>query len=85
MNLDDLLRRHWGICGATTTELAGGMNSRTWRVERAGATYVAKEVPHGELASFAGGCEVAARLADAGLTTGRPVPTTTGSAARSTY
>src|SRR4051794_3743414 len=55
------------------------MNSRTWRVQHAGKTYVAKEVPQPELRSLADGCEVAARLADAGLRTGRPVATTDGS------
>ncbi len=78
MNLADLLRRHWAFRGATVTALGGGMNSRTWLVEHGGATYVAKEVPHGELPYLAAGCEMAARLADAGLTTGRPVPTTAG-------
>ena len=79
MSLADLLHQHWGFRGATVTALGGGMNSNTWRVEHVGATYVAKEVPHGQLPQLAAGCEVAVRLAEAGLTTGRPVPTMRGS------
>lgn len=74
----DVLARHWAIHHATMTPLDGGMNSFTWLVEHAGSTYVAKEVRQEDLPYLASGCEVATRLARAGITTGRPVPTTQG-------
>src|SRR4051812_15319708 len=78
VNLPALLRQHWAMKGVVVTGLDGGMNSRTWRVQHGGDIYVAKEVPPRELPSLANGCAVAARLADAGLRPGRPVPTTNG-------
>src|SRR4051794_31140817 len=78
VSLPALLRQHWAMKGVVVTGLDGGMNSRTWRVRHGGNTYVAKEVPQRELPSLANGCAVAARLADAGLRTGRPVLTTNG-------
>lgn len=68
-----LLAERWGIT-AQALPLGGGMNSDTWLVEHEGSTFVAKHVPAGGTAGLAAGCEVAARLADAGFVTGRPVP-----------
>jgi homoserine kinase type II len=70
-----VLRRHWGLADFTLSPLDGGMNSYTWLVETGTASFVAKRVSPGSLPALLGGCEVAARLADAGLVTGRPVPT----------
>jgi Ser/Thr protein kinase RdoA (MazF antagonist) len=79
VTLVDLLAQQWGLHGASATPLGGGMNSRTWLVQHGGNTYVAKEVTARDLPSLTNGCAVASRLADAGLRTGRPVPTTDGS------
>lgn len=68
-----LLADHWGIT-APPRPLGGGMNSETWLVEHQGSTLVAKQVPPAGANGLAAGCEVAARLADAGFVTGRPVP-----------
>lgn len=74
----DLLHRHWGFVAADVRPLGGGMNSETWSVTHAGATYVAKRVAPSDLPLLAAGCDVAARLAEAGLVTGAPVPTRDG-------
>ena len=68
-----LLAERWGIT-AQARPLGGGMNSETWLVEHEGATFVAKHVPPAGTDGLAAGCAVAARLADAGFVTGRPVP-----------
>jgi homoserine kinase type II len=73
-----LLRRFWALDGAEVTPLGGGMNSETWLVEHEGSTYVAKRVPTSQVAELVTGCEIAAALAQAGLVTGRPLPTTDG-------
>ncbi|MGI8414933.1 MAG: phosphotransferase [Nakamurella sp.] len=54
------------------------MNSETWVVTHAGSAYVAKRVAASDLPQLAAGCDVAARLAEAGLVTGAPVPTRDG-------
>ena len=68
-----LLAERWGITGRVRP-LGGGMNSDTWLVDHAGATYVVKHVPPAGVEGLTAGSRVAARLADAGLVTGRPVP-----------
>ena len=72
-----LLAECWGIT-AQARPLGGGMNSETWHVEHEGASFVAKLVPPAGVEGLAAGCEVAARLADAGFVTGRPVPSRDG-------
>ncbi|HET7070240.1 MAG TPA: phosphotransferase [Nocardioides sp.] len=74
----ELLRQFWALDGAGVTPLGGGMNSETWLVEHEGSTYVAKRVPTTQVAELVTGCEIAAALAQAGLVTGRPLPTTDG-------
>jgi homoserine kinase type II len=54
------------------------MNSETWLVDHEGSTYVAKRVAWDQIAAFVAGCELARALAQTGLVTGRPVPTTDG-------
>ncbi len=73
-----MLEQFWGIRGAEVTPLPGGMNSQTWVVDHQGSTYVLKRVPSAQIASLFAGCDNASRLAQAGLVTGRPVPTTDG-------
>jgi len=72
------LCREWGIEGAELSPLTGGMNSQTWLVERGGVRYVAKVVSPGWLDGLTRGCLAAARLAEQGFVTGRPIPTTSG-------
>jgi Ser/Thr protein kinase RdoA (MazF antagonist) len=74
-----VLRRHWNFESASLTPLGGGMNSHTWLVEHGGIRYVAKQVPQLDLPELLAGCEAADRLAEAGVTTGRPLPTVAGS------
>jgi len=74
----ELLHRFWGMRGAEIQPLGGGMNSETWLVTHEGSTYVAKQVSSTAVADLAAGCEIAAMLAEAGFTTGRPVPTSDG-------
>lgn len=68
----------WGIRGARLTRLEGGMNSATWRVDTDRTTYVAKLVAPDQLAALVAGAETAAALAEHGIVTGRPVPTSDG-------
>jgi len=77
-DLVNLLDRHWGFVAADIRSLSGGMNSQTWLVRPAGATYVAKQVAPSALTQLAAGGRIAADLAEAGLVTGRPVPTRDG-------
>ncbi|HYG95448.1 MAG TPA: phosphotransferase [Nocardioides sp.] len=64
--------------GARVRPLGGGMNSETWMVEHRGSFFVAKLVASMELAELEAGCGVASMLAEAGLATGRPIPTLAG-------
>lgn len=73
-----LLAEHWDLRAARVRPLGGGMNSETWLVEHQGATYVAKHVPSGGVDALVAGSEVASTLAEAGVVTGRPVPTRDG-------
>lgn len=68
----------WGIRAARLTRLEGGMNSATWRVDTDKTTYVAKLVAPDQLAALVAGAETAAALAEHGIVTGRPVPTSDG-------
>lgn len=77
-DLRELLRRFWGIHSADVRPLEGGMNSETWVVRHPGSAFVAKRVRPADIAGLVAGCEIAWALADAGLVTGRPVPTTDG-------
>lgn len=72
------LRRFWGLESALVSPLGGGMNSRTWSVVHQGSAYVAKSVSSAGVADLLAGCQVATTLAEAGLVTGRPVPTRDG-------
>lgn len=74
----ELLAEHWDLRAARVRPLGGGMNSETWLVEHQGATYVAKHVPPGGVDALVAGSEVASTLAEAGVVTGRPVPTRDG-------
>lgn len=78
MDLAALLTRHWGLHDAECTPLGGGMNSETWLVEHEGSTYVAKSVAPSAVADLVAGCEAATAIAEAGIVTGRPVPTREG-------
>lgn len=70
--VEETLRRHWGLDAEVVRPLGGGMNSETWRVEAGGTTYVAKRVAPAALDDLVNGCAVAHRLADRGFVTGRP-------------
>jgi homoserine kinase type II len=74
----ELLERFWALEGAVVQPLGGGMNSETWLVEHEGSTYVAKRVSAGQVPGLTAGCEIASMLAEAGILTGRPVPTPHG-------
>lgn len=78
MDLPELLNQFWNVRPNQLRPLRGGMNSKTWLVEHAGRTYVAKRVAVHDLDAFAAGCGVALVLADQGFVTGRPVPTNDG-------
>ena len=77
-NAPNLLRRFWGIHNAEVKPLGGGMNSETWIIEHQGSNYVAKRVPSTQIVGLTTGCEIASMLAQAGIVTGRPVPTLDG-------
>ncbi len=79
MDPSDALAQHWGLVDARVTPLGGGMNSETWLIEHEGSTYVAKAVASDAVAALLAGAEVATALAEAGVVTGRPVPTREGS------
>ncbi len=78
MDTPGLLQRLWGMRGADVQPLGGGMNSETWLIRHQGSTYVAKRVCPTSASELAAGCDIAALLAEAGLVTGRPVPTLDG-------
>ena len=77
-NAPELLEKFWGMRGADVKPLGRGMNSETWVAEHQGSTYVVKRVPSTQIAGLIVGCEIASTLAQVGLVTGRPVPTTDG-------
>lgn len=78
VDIAGLLARFWGMRDCDVRPLGGGINSETWLVEHQGTTYVAKRVAATGLDDLVAGCRVAAALAETGIVTGRPVPTSQG-------
>lgn len=78
LTVASLLDQYWGLKNPDVRPLAGGMNSHTWSVRHQGRAYVAKMVAQSASSQLRNGCEIAAQLADAGLTTGRPQRTRDG-------
>jgi len=66
-----VLHERWELKPTEVEGLAGGMGSETWVAAADGWRVVIKAV-HGEDAGFAPGLELAVRLDDAGVVTGRP-------------
>jgi Ser/Thr protein kinase RdoA (MazF antagonist) len=79
--LDTALAESWGIRDARIEPHHGGMNSATWFVDADAARWVAKAVAPREGRQFAAGLAVAARLDQAGIASGAPLPTRDGSLA----
>jgi Ser/Thr protein kinase RdoA (MazF antagonist) len=79
---DDRLRERltvlWGLSEPTVEPHHGGMNSATWFVEADGVRWVAKAVAPDQGRSFAAGLAVAARIDEAGIPSGAPMPTSDG-------
>ena len=73
------LTGEWGRPAARLTRLDGGMGSRTWIVDDAGRRWVLKAVAPALGDQLAGGLAVAERLDRAGISAGKPEPTTGGS------
>jgi Ser/Thr protein kinase RdoA (MazF antagonist) len=67
----------WSLPGMPLMErIAGGINSRTWRVEAAGERFVAKLA--WDTIAFLAGLEIAEYLESSGLRTGGPIRTRAG-------
>ncbi|TDD15571.1 hypothetical protein E1218_31285 [Kribbella turkmenica] len=77
MDIAQLLQDRWGLVATHLEELTGGMNSEAWSAAVDGRRVVLKSVDAGD-GGFTPGLELAARLSDAGLVTGRPVPSDAG-------
>lgn len=77
MAIGELLAERWGLTVQRVEVLSGGMNSRAWLVTADDTPLVVKSVDQDD-AAFGPGLELAARLEDAGLPTGRPVPSRDG-------
>ena len=78
--LGRILRQRWGL--PEETQVArhdGGMGSRTWIVDCAGRRWVAKAVAPHLADQFAKGLQVASLLERAGIQSGAPSPTDSGS------
>jgi Ser/Thr protein kinase RdoA (MazF antagonist) len=73
-----VLHQYWDLPAAEVTSLAGGMNSQTWLVRAGGRRLVGKSVLADQRPGFAGGLALAARLEDAGIPAGAPLPTRDG-------
>ncbi|TDO54735.1 homoserine kinase type II [Kribbella sp. VKM Ac-2527] len=73
MDVAGVLLERWDLKPTQVEALTGGMNSAVWLAAADGWRVVVKSVDAAD-ESFAAGLELAARLADAGLVTGRPVP-----------
>ena len=71
MDIERLLLDHWGLTAEQFDVLPGGMGSETWLAAAPGWRVVVKSVDAGDKA-FAPGLDLAVRLDDAGLVTGRP-------------
>jgi homoserine kinase type II len=75
---DDLraaLAQRWRLPEAAVEVHDGGMNSSTWFVTLGDRRWVAKAVEPSAVRRFRGGLTVAARLDEAGIAAGGPVPT----------
>lgn len=72
--LPDLLRTRWQIQAASVSRLGGGMNSTTALVTADHQRWVAKWVIGAGTAGFLHGAHAAARLAEAGMRSGRALP-----------
>ncbi|MFF0343514.1 phosphotransferase enzyme family protein [Kribbella sp. NPDC004875] len=77
MDIAEVLREHWGLTPASVEPLEGGMGSFTWMAAGEGWRVVVKTVD-GRDNGFAPGLELAERLADGGVVTGRPVRSVAG-------
>jgi hypothetical protein len=78
--LKELLRKFWGLAdGTRVVRHDGGMGSQTWIVEHAGRRWVAKSVAPHLAQPFARGLQVAQLLDDAGIRSGAPALSLTGS------
>ncbi|MET9271116.1 phosphotransferase [Kribbella sp. NPDC003557] len=71
MDAGEVLRERWDLKPARLQVLTGGMNSAAWLAVGAAWWVVLKAVPADDSA-FEPGLELAARLDDAGIRTGRP-------------
>lgn len=76
MDVAGVLRECWELT-ARLEVLTGGMGSETWLAEADGWRGVVKSVDAGDM-GFAPGLELAVRLDDAGVVTGRPRPSAAG-------
>jgi Ser/Thr protein kinase RdoA (MazF antagonist) len=77
VDIDRVLREHWDLEPSQVEPLVGGMGSLTWLAASDGWRVVVKTVD-GRDNGFAHGLDFAARLADGGMTTGRPLPSRAG-------
>ena len=73
MDVAGVLSERWDLKPERVEVLTGGMNSAAWLAAADGWRVVLKSVDTGDQA-FAPGLELAARLDDAGVITGRPRP-----------
>ncbi|TCC41956.1 phosphotransferase enzyme family protein [Kribbella speibonae] len=71
MDVAEVLREHWDLKPSRLEVLAGGMNSATWLATSGVERVVLKAVGLDD-AAFEPGLELAVRLDDAGVRTGRP-------------
>ncbi|TCC39709.1 phosphotransferase enzyme family protein [Kribbella sindirgiensis] len=71
MDVAEVLREHWDLKPARLEVLTGGMNSVTWLATSGAERVVLKAVGLDD-AAFEPGLELAVRLDDAGVPTGRP-------------
>jgi homoserine kinase type II len=77
VDVAEVLREHWDLKPSRVQVLAGGMNSAAWLAVADGWRVVLKSVGADDSA-FEPGLELAARLDDAGVLTGRPWLSTRG-------
>ncbi len=71
VDVAEVLQERWDLKPARVERLVGGMGSETWVAAADGCRVVVKAV-HGGDAGFGPGLELAVRLDDAGVVTGRP-------------
>ncbi|MFI6833953.1 phosphotransferase enzyme family protein [Kribbella sp. NPDC050241] len=77
MDVTGVLLERWDLKPTHVEELTGGMNSAVWLAAADGWRVVVKSVDAGD-GAFVPGLELAARLGDAGVVTGRPVVSQAG-------